>query len=136
MNAPQTLAPRIYPMDAAPPSMMRFGAPMRLQARSLGADLCYLALRLSGWLAVSVSATLGLYVLFFLALGDMGADGFFAQLANLANRYGAAEETRRAAFLAQVCTVSAVLFAGVATARYRSLLAIFTDLASARKDRP
>jgi hypothetical protein len=128
-------APRILPMDEPLPS----SRPASLRshaARRLFADACYVALRFAGWLAVTSLAAMGIYVLFFLALGNMSADGFFAQLANLGNRFTAADTLRRDSFLSIVGTVSTVLFLIVATARFRSLLAIFVTPAPARKDRP
>ena len=128
-------APRIFPMDEPLPSSRP--ASLRPQtARRLFADACYVALRVTGWLAVTSLAAMGIYVLFFLALGNISAKGFFAQLANLGNRFTAADALRRESFLSLVGTVSTVLFLIVATARFRSLLAIFITPAPARKDRP
>ena len=118
--------PRILPMEAETPARRSGRRPSRGAAGSLAADLCYFALRLSGWLAVTLLATGGLYVLFFMALGNMTADGFFAQLANLANRFGAAEPARQSLFVGQLGIVTLVLFAVVAAARFRSLAVIFS----------
>ena len=126
---------RILPMGAALPRLKAARVPNGEQLKVFAANACYLALRLTGWLAVTGLATLGLFVVFFLLLGDMGADGFFAQLANLANRYGAAEPARQASFLDLVGTVAAILFAGVAAARWRSLAALLSP-SSYAKDRP
>lgn len=144
MNAPAFIlsrtdraapTPRILPMDEPLPS----SRPASLRSHAAGrlfADACYVALRVAGWLAVTSLAAMGLYVLFFLALGNMSAEGFFAQLANLGNRFTAADTLRRDSFLSIVGTVSTVLFLIVAAARFRSLLAIFVTPAPARKDRP
>ena len=129
-------APRILPMDAELPPRGPVDTPTRWQARKLFADCCYVALRGSGWFAVTGLTTLGLYVLFFMALGNMTAEGFFAQLANLGDRFVAADALRRGSFLSLVGTVSAVLFLLVAAARFRSLLSIFANSDPARKDRP
>ena len=129
-------APRILPMAADPPTRGRVSIRRNLVARQMAADLCYLALRLAGWLAVTVLTTLGLYVLFFMALGNMSAEGFFAQLANLGDRFVAADAIRRSSFVSLLATLSAALFLLVSAARLRSLLAIFSFSDPAGKDRP
>ena len=123
-------------MDGALPTRRRVNTRARLHLRQVGADLCYIALRVSGWLVVSLLATLGLYVLFFMALGNMSAEGFFAQLANLGDRFGAADPARRGSFMSLLTTVSAALFILVSAARLRSLLAVFSLSDPAGKDRP
>ena len=125
------ILPMEEPLPAPRPSRFR-----SRHGRQLLADACYVILRATGWMTVTALTAMGLYVLFFLALGDMSAEGFFAQLANLGNRFTAADALRRASFLSLVGTVSTVLFAAVAAARFRSLMAIFVTPASARKDRP
>lgn len=102
--------------------------------RALVADLCYFALRLSGWLALTFLATLGLYAVFFMALGAFSAEGFFAHLANLSVRFGDAEPARRALFVRQLALVTLVLFLTVSAARYRSLAAVFSAVSSQQKD--
>ena len=126
---------RILPMDAELPPRRQAGTPTRQQVRKLFADICYVGLRGLGWFAVTGLATLGLYVLFFMALGNMTAEGFFAQLANLGDRFTAADAMRRGSFMALLGTICAVLFLMVAAARFRSLLAIFANSAPVRKDR-
>ncbi|MEP3145534.1 hypothetical protein [Qipengyuania citrea] len=133
---PASATPRILPMDAAALPRPRVNVLDRAAIGKAGANLCYVALRLSGWLTVTTLTTLGLYVLFFMALGNMSAAGFFAQLANLGDRFVAADVVRQSSFLSLVTTVSAVLFLAVSLARLRSLLAIFSLSASAGKDRP
>lgn len=96
------------------------------QARALASsrlpDLCLLTLRLAGWATVTVLATLGCFVVFFLMLGNFSAEGFFAHLANLSSRFTSADVARQSQFLNLSATVSAVLFAGVAISRRSSLL--------------
>ncbi|QNE07773.1 hypothetical protein [Croceicoccus marinus] len=135
-RASAVTTPRILPMDCDLPTRPRVNRLTRQAVRRTGADLCYVLLRVSGWLVVSLLATLGLYVLFFMALGNMSAEGFFAQLANLGDRFVAADLTRRSSFMSLVGTVSAILFFTVCAARLRSLLAIFSLSAPAGKDRP
>jgi len=102
--------------------------------RGIAADLCYFALRLAGWLSLTALATLGLYAVFFMALGAFSAEGFFAHLANLSVRFGDAEPARRAPFVRQIAVVTLVLFLTVSAARYRSLAAVFSADPAPRKD--
>ena len=135
-NSESQMPRPILPMDAAMPTRERVHRSTRAPVRRLVADSCYLLLRLSGWLAVSTLATLGFYVMFFLLLGNLTAEGFFAQLANIANRFGAADAERRAAFIGQVSIISGLLFLFVAAARSHSLINLFLLSPAARKDRP
>lgn len=89
--------------------------------RQAAANACYGALRLAGWSAVTALATLGCFVLFFLALGDFSADGFFAQVENLARRFIAADQARRAQFLSLLTIVAGVALASVSACRWRSM---------------
>ena len=69
----------------------------RTGTRAIG-DACYILLRVSGWMAMTLLATFGVAILFFLMLGDFTALGFFSQVANLGTRFVAADQARRAAF--------------------------------------
>ena len=60
------------------------------------ADTSYIALRFSGWLAMTTLAALGVTVLFFLMLGNFTPLGFFSQVANLGSHFVAADAARRA----------------------------------------
>ena len=126
--------PRILPMEAEMPALRPTRRTSHGAAWAVVADLCYFALRLSGWLAVTLLTTGGLYVLFFMAVGDMTADGFFGQLANLAVRFGAADPARQSLFVGQLGIVTFVLFAIVAAARFRSLAAVLSLDSISRKD--
>ena len=106
----------------------------RQKLRQIFADLCYFVLRLVGWLALTALATLGLYAVFFMALGAFSAEGFFAQLANLSVRYGDAGPARQALFVRQLAVVTLLLFLIVSAARYRSLAAVFSADPAPRKD--
>ena len=90
-----------------------------------GPDACLIALRLIGWSTVTLLATLGCLVLVFLLLGNFSADGFFAQLDNLARRFLAADAGRREQFLSFAATVAGVLLAAMVLSRRRSLRAVF-----------
>jgi hypothetical protein len=93
--------------------------------RGLVPDTCLVSLRLAGWSAVTLLATSGCFVVLFLMLGNFEADGFFAQLDNLARRFVQADPARRAQFLSLVARVALVLLAVVSACRWRSLVAVF-----------
>jgi hypothetical protein len=90
-------------------------APSRL------ADACCLALRLSGWLAVTLGCVAALWLLFFVALGNFSFSGTVLQLDNFASRYVAADTTRQDRFRLFFWLASAALFAAVAFFRRHSL---------------
>ena len=102
--------------------------------RSHAADLCYIVLRGSTFLASSYLMALGLPLLFFLLISGGDAGVFFAHLANLAVRFGEAEPARQVIFVRQLAVVTIILFLGVSAARYRSLAAVFSAASAARKD--
>lgn len=124
----------IIPLAVEPVSRQNGADAGTLHIREIVADLCYFALRLSGWLALTVLATLGLYAAFFMALGAFSAEGFFAHMANLSVRFGDAEPARQALFVRQLAVVTLVLFLTVSAARYRSLAAVFSAVPGPRKD--
>ena len=65
-------------------------------------DLCYIALKASGFIASSYLMALGAPLLFFLALSGGDAGLLFAQIANIAERFLAAGHARQVAFLGEV----------------------------------
>jgi hypothetical protein len=67
--------------------------------RSRMADGCYIVLRGSLFLGSSYLMALGLPLLFFLALSGGNPDAFFAHVANLGDRFLAADLARRVTFL-------------------------------------
>ncbi|MHA6318652.1 hypothetical protein ACXYN8_13440 [Altererythrobacter sp. CAU 1778] len=67
--------------------------------RSHAADLCYIVLRGSTFLASSYLMALGLPLLFFLLVSGGDAGVFFAHLANIADRFLGAEQGRQVGFL-------------------------------------
>ena len=67
--------------------------------RSHAADLCYIALRGSTFLASSYLMALGLPLLFFLLISGGDAGVFFAHLANISDRFLGAEQGRQIGFL-------------------------------------
>ena len=85
------------------------------------ADTCYLALRLIGWLAVTLGCVAALWLLFFVALGNFSFSGTVLQLDNFASRYVAATSARRGRFRLLFWLASAALFVGVAFFRRHSL---------------
>ena len=66
---------------------------------SHAADLCYIVLRGSTFLASSYLMALGLPLLFFLLISGGDAGVFFAHLANIADRFLGAEQGRQIGFL-------------------------------------
>ena len=80
-----------------------------LQRRT--SDLCYIALKASGFIASSYLMALGAPLLFFLALSGGDAGLLFAQIANIAERFLAADHARQVAFLGEV----KLLLIGLAT---------------------
>ncbi|MBF7011860.1 hypothetical protein QUC32_19595 [Novosphingobium resinovorum] len=67
--------------------------------RSHAADLCFIVLRGSTFLASSYLMALGLPLLFFLLISGGDAGVFFAHLANIADRFLGAEQGRQVGFL-------------------------------------
>ena len=67
--------------------------------RSQAADLCYIVLRGSTFLASSYLMALGLPLLFFLLISGGDAGVFFAHLANISDRFLGAEQGRQIGFL-------------------------------------
>ncbi|MFC3096199.1 hypothetical protein [Alteraurantiacibacter palmitatis] len=79
-------------------------APKRTWQRRTS-DLCYIALKASGFIASSYLMALGAPLLFFLALSGGDAGLLFGQIANIAERFLAADHARQAAFLGEVKVV-------------------------------
>ena len=67
--------------------------------RSHAADLCYIVLRGSTFLASSYLMALGLPLLFFLLISGGDAGVFFAHLANISDRFLGAQQGRQIGFL-------------------------------------
>ena len=67
--------------------------------RSHAADLCYIVLRGSTFLASSYLMALGLPLLFFLLISGGDAGVFFAHLASISDRFLGAEQGRQIGFL-------------------------------------
>lgn len=65
-------------------------------------DICHIAVKASGFLATSYLMALGAPLLFFLAISGGDAGALFAHLANMADRFLAADHARQAAFLGEV----------------------------------
>jgi hypothetical protein len=88
------------------------------------ADTSYVALRLSGWLAMTTLAAMGVTVLFFLMLGNFTPLGFFSQIANLGSHFVSADAARRATFVSELRIVAAFIFGTVALLRWPLLIGI------------
>lgn len=90
------------------------------------ADTSYVALRLSGWLAMTTLAAMGVTVLFFLMLGNFTPLGFFSQIANLGSHFVSADAARRATFVSDLRFVGALIFGVVALLRWQLLAEIIS----------
>jgi hypothetical protein len=77
--------------------------------------------RLLGWTAVTLLVVGGI----FAVLGKFTLQGFFLQLANLADRYGTADAVRRAAFHDDLRLVAAVALSATMVFRRGSLGRVF-----------
>lgn len=82
-------------------------------------------LRLSGWLATTLMATLGIATLFFLILGGFSLEGMMLQLENLASRFLAADAGRREQFEAIALGCLLIGFVLIGFFRRASLFAAF-----------
>ncbi|ASJ91983.1 hypothetical protein [Porphyrobacter sp. CACIAM 03H1] len=97
---PAHQAPELPQPDTAPGT----SSPKRTW-RQRASDLCFIALKASGFIASSYLMALGVPLLFFLALSGGDAGLLFAQLANIAERFLAADHARQVAFLGEVKVV-------------------------------
>lgn len=88
------------------------------------ADTSYVALRFSGWLAMTTLAALGVTVLFFLMLGNFTPLGFFSQVANLGSHFVAADAAQRATFIGELRIAAILIFGVTALLRWQLLVAI------------
>lgn len=82
------------------------------------------ALRLTGWLAVTVLAALGILVFIVFAFGNFTVLGTMYQLDNLASRYVAADAARQAQFNGLLTATLGVITTATAFFRRASLLRI------------
>ena len=69
--------------------------------RRRAADLCFITLRASAFLGSSTLMALGVPLVFFLAIAGGDGESLFAHLANLAERFRAADTARQVAFLGE-----------------------------------
>lgn len=87
--------------DVLAPRRVNSSPPDRKLGR-LAADVCYITLKAAGYIASIHLMTLGLPIVFFLFISHGSAELFFAHLANLADRFLAADPSRQAAFANEV----------------------------------
>ena len=100
----------VTPFDRTDPSEdEQPGSPQVQTLRSRMADGCYILLRGCLFLGSSYLMALGLPLLFFLLLSGGNPDAFFAHVANLGDRFLAADLARRVTFLGQCKFVLIVL---------------------------
>lgn len=69
--------------------------------RTRAADMCFITLRASTFLGSSYLMALGVPLVFFLAISGGDGSSLFAHLANLAERFLAADYARQVSFLAE-----------------------------------
>ena len=93
--------------------------------RLIPQDLALVGLRLTGWLATTTLATLGMFAVFFIVLGGFTLDGTMRHLGNLTARWLAADLARREQF--QAIAFGAVLIGFVLFGFFRraSLISAF-----------
>lgn len=84
---------------------------LRCEGSGLGvADACYLLLKLSGWVAITVCCVATVWLGVFVFLGEFSFGQTVLHLDNFSSRYLAADAARRAGFEQLFWAVSAVLF--------------------------
>jgi len=95
------------------------------RARLIPQDFALFGLRLTGWLATTTLATLGMFAVFFIVLGGFTLDGTMRHLGNLTARWLAADLARREQF--QAIAFGAVLIGFVLFGFFRraSLISAF-----------
>jgi hypothetical protein len=102
--------------------------------RTRAADLCFITLRASTFLGSSYLMALGVPLVFFLAVSGGDGESLFAHLANLAERFRAADYARQVAFLGEFKLVligAATLIAAVRLPRF--LKDLERDLSGGKK---
>jgi hypothetical protein len=102
--------------------------------RRRAADLCFITLRASTFLGSSYLMALGVPLVFFLAIAGGDGASLFAHLANLAERFRAADTARQVAFLGEFKLVligAATLIAAVRLPRF--LKDLERDLSGGKK---
>lgn len=124
-----------YPIPTAPgwaKALARRDRPRR--ARALFADLAYIVLISTGWLAGNLLGILGCAVAMFIVISHGHADVFFLHVDNLASRYVAAGLDRRAVFDHQLVQLfSIVLTATLIIRGPRFIARLRRDLRSGRQ---
>ncbi|UVO53796.1 hypothetical protein [Sphingomonas sp. SUN039] len=107
---------------------MATAAPLQRVKRScpvvLG-DLLYVSLAFLGWLATTLLAAAGCFVVLFALAGNGSVGGFFAQVERLAWHYLAADGPRRAAFDGQLFVIVLIILFATGFFRRASLISIF-----------
>ena len=79
--------------------------------REMRGELIYVAISLCGWLATTLLASAGLFVVLFVMAGHGSPDGFFTQVGLLASHYLSADAARRASFDSQALVFIALVVA-------------------------
>ena len=89
----------------------------RERRRAALADVAYIVLRTSGWLAGNLLGILGCAVAAFVVISHGDIDTFFLHVDNLAARYVAADLGRRAVFAHQLVQLFGIVFAATMLVR-------------------
>jgi len=79
-----------------------FETPPGKSWRQHTADTCFILVKAGGFLASTYLMTLGLPLLFFLMISGGSVDVFFAQVANLADRFLSADAARQSGFVEEL----------------------------------
>jgi hypothetical protein len=102
--------------------------------RRRAADLCFITLRATTFLGSSYLMALGVPLVFFLAISGGDGSSLFAHLANLAERFLAADYARQVSFLGEfklVLIAAATLIAALRLPRF--LRDLERDLSGGKK---
>ena len=90
-------------------------------------NVCYIVLRLVGWLATTLLVTFGLFVLLFLLVGNGTLAGMLEQVEQFARHYGEAPPALRAPFDDKLRMIVTVVFFVTAFFRVGSLISLFLE---------
>jgi hypothetical protein len=102
--------------------------------RTRAADMCFITLRASTFLGSSYLMALGVPLVFFLAISGGDGSSLFAHLANLAERFRAADHARQVSFLSEfklILIAAATLIAALRLPRF--LRDLERDLSGGKK---
>ena len=99
----------------------------RVWSRLTFSNVCYIVLRLVGWLATTLLVTFGLFVLLFLLVGNGTLAGMLEQVEQFARHYAEAPPALRAPFDDKLRMIVTVVFFVTAFFRVGSLISLFLE---------